>query len=217
MKKYERIFVVGDLHGSYDNLCRHLVDIGFDFKNDLLISVGDLVDRGKKSLECIKLLNTPWFKAVRGNHEQMCIDGMLNHKIRNIHKDERNGGEWFYKLSKSDQLKIIEQLKELPLYLEIEHKGELIGFVHANVEQNDWLEFKKSFNKQDIDDVLLAMNLALWSRNRFNDQTGIYRKVKNIDRIYLGHTIVDYPVIKHNCHFIDTGAYRTGNLTIIEV
>ncbi|MFH4155367.1 metallophosphoesterase, partial [Acinetobacter baumannii] len=95
----------------------------FDFKNDLLISVGDLVDRGKKSLECIKLLNKPWFKAVRGNHEQMCIDGMLNHKIRNIHKDERNGGEWFYKLSKSDQLKIIEQLKELPLYLEIEHKG----------------------------------------------------------------------------------------------
>ncbi|MFX6578973.1 serine/threonine-protein phosphatase 2, partial [Acinetobacter baumannii] len=84
-------------------------------------------------------------------------------------------------------------------------------------EQNDWLEFKKSFNNQDIDDVLLAMNLALWSRNRFNDQTGIYRKVKNIDRIYLGHTIVDYPVIKHNCHFIDTGAYRTGNLTIIEV
>ncbi|MFH3639803.1 serine/threonine-protein phosphatase 2, partial [Acinetobacter baumannii] len=39
MKKYERIFVVGDLHGSYDNLCQHLVDIGFDFKNDLLISV----------------------------------------------------------------------------------------------------------------------------------------------------------------------------------
>ncbi len=39
--KINRLFVVGDLHGSYDNLCRHLVDIDFDFKHDLLISVGD--------------------------------------------------------------------------------------------------------------------------------------------------------------------------------
>ncbi|TPS38635.1 metallophosphoesterase [Acinetobacter baumannii] len=215
--KINRLFVVGDLHGSYDNLCRHLVDIDFDFKHDLLISVGDLVDRGKKSLECLNLLNKPWFKAVRGNHEQMCIDGMLNHKIRNIHKDERNGGEWFYKLSKTEQKRIVELLKEIPLYLEIEYKGELIGFVHANVEQNDWLEFKDSFNQKDIVDVILAMNQTLWSRNRFNDETGAYQKVKNIDRIYLGHTIVDYPVIKHNCHFIDTGAYKTGNLTIVEI
>ncbi|MFX9004058.1 serine/threonine-protein phosphatase 2, partial [Acinetobacter baumannii] len=106
----------------------------------------------------------------------------------------------FYKLSKTEQKRIVELLKEIPLYLEIEYKGELIGFVHANVEQNDWLEFKDSFNQKDIDDVILAMNQTLWSRNRFNDETGAYQKVKNIDRIYLGHTIVDYPVIKHNCH-----------------
>ncbi|EHV10027.1 phosphatase 1 [Escherichia coli DEC4E] len=52
-----------------------LETIGFDTKKDLLISVGDLVDRGTENVECLELITFPWFRAVRGNHEQMMIDG----------------------------------------------------------------------------------------------------------------------------------------------
>ncbi len=74
--KYRNIWVVGDLHGCYTNLMKKLETIGFDTKKDLLISVGDLVDRGTENVECLELITFPWFRAVRGNHEQMMIDGL---------------------------------------------------------------------------------------------------------------------------------------------
>ncbi len=49
--KYRNIWVVGDLHGCYTNLMNKLDTIGFDNKKDLLISVGDLVDRGAENVE----------------------------------------------------------------------------------------------------------------------------------------------------------------------
>ena len=56
--KYRNIWVVGDLHGCYTNLMKKLETIGFDTKKlrdlrvHLLISVGDLVDRGTENVEC---------------------------------------------------------------------------------------------------------------------------------------------------------------------
>lgn len=44
-----RVFAVGDLHGSYNLLMAKLDEGGFDFEKDLLISVGDLVDRGSQN------------------------------------------------------------------------------------------------------------------------------------------------------------------------
>lgn len=38
-----KLFVVGDIHGCYDLLMRQLKQINFDFNNDLLVSVGDMV------------------------------------------------------------------------------------------------------------------------------------------------------------------------------
>jgi serine/threonine protein phosphatase 1 len=37
----------------------------FDPYKDLLICVGDLIDRGPDSLQCLQLLKRPWFKTVR--------------------------------------------------------------------------------------------------------------------------------------------------------
>lgn len=63
-----RDFVVGDLHGQYDLLMGELDRAGFDRDTDRLICVGDLVDRGPQSVECLSLLREPWFFAVLGNH-----------------------------------------------------------------------------------------------------------------------------------------------------
>ncbi len=46
------IFVVGDLHGCYTLLMNELDKVSFDPARDLLISVGDLVDRGAENVEC---------------------------------------------------------------------------------------------------------------------------------------------------------------------
>lgn len=93
---WRNIFVVGDLHGCYTLLMNELEKVSFDPACDLLISVGDLVDRGAENVECLELITMPWFRAVRGNHEQMMIDGLSEYG--NVNHWLENGGVWFFSL-----------------------------------------------------------------------------------------------------------------------
>lgn len=49
------VFVVGDIHGAYSLLMAKLKEIKFNFNSDLLIAVGDLVDRGSENEKCVGL------------------------------------------------------------------------------------------------------------------------------------------------------------------
>ena len=62
---WRNIWVVGDLHGCHTLLMNELERVSFDPLCDLLISVGDLIDRGAENVECLELIAMPWFMAVR--------------------------------------------------------------------------------------------------------------------------------------------------------
>ena len=72
-----RDFIVGDLHGCRSMLDALLAHVGFDTARDRLFSVGDLVDRGPESIECLDLLLEPWFYPVLGNHDAMLMAWIL--------------------------------------------------------------------------------------------------------------------------------------------
>src|SRR3546814_1680250 len=67
----------------------------------------------------------------------------------------------------------------------------------------------------------------MWSRERINDlkafvdthghAEGFDCSVPGIDHVYFGHTILRAPVTVGNCSWIDTGAYKTDNLTVAVV
>lgn len=97
-----RDLVVSDIHGCYDSLMRVLDQAKFDPAcGDRLFSVGDLIDRGPRSWDTLKLLNEPWMHLVRGNHEDMllsaldCFDSILHSSV-DIYP---NGGKWLIDLS----------------------------------------------------------------------------------------------------------------------
>lgn len=48
---YRHIWVVGDIHGCYSLLLSRLAQLNFSPDTDLLISTGDNIDRGKKTLK----------------------------------------------------------------------------------------------------------------------------------------------------------------------
>ena len=75
---WRNIWLVGDLHGCFARLMEALRERRFDPYQDLLLSVGDLIDRGLQSAECLDLLRYRWFFAVRGNHEQMALDTLAD-------------------------------------------------------------------------------------------------------------------------------------------
>ena len=46
---YDKVFTVGDIHGDLYELIVGLSLVDFDFNTDLLVCVGDLIDRGDDS------------------------------------------------------------------------------------------------------------------------------------------------------------------------
>ena len=205
-----RLFVVGDIHGCYDELMQRLEQVNFDFQNDLLIAVGDVVDRGSDSLKCLNLIDEPWFKAILGNHEEMCVLSYGGDPvIQEMHA--QHGGKWFYQLSIEQQKQIIERLQRVPLLLEVDYQNKKYGFVHADIDVNDWEKFKIAIQSQ-------SRESALWGRGRIKNRRSLkYSKVSGIDYIFLGHTVVECVTQKDNCYYLDTGACFGGELTLVEI
>jgi serine/threonine protein phosphatase 1 len=202
-----RDFIVGDIHGCFTQLKDKLNEIGFDETKDRLFSTGDLVDRGLESLDVVKWLTKPWFHAVRGNHEQMAIDTFNdtwdagNYYI--------NGGAWFLILVPEEQRAYVDLFESMPFIIEIETESGPVGIVHAEYHIGDWNDKEKHINDKSFQSSLI------WSRTRAD--FGETWRVKNIDWIYVGHTVMLKKTVLGNHVYIDTGAVFGGELTIIEI
>ena len=61
--QWRHIWLSGDIHGCLEQLRRKLWHCRFDPWRDLLISVGDVIDRGPQSLRCLQLLEQHWVRA----------------------------------------------------------------------------------------------------------------------------------------------------------
>ncbi len=77
-----RIFAVGDIHGCVkeaEALLQHLRSVEGLGRNDLLVFIGDYIDRGPHSSEVLSLMidlrrALPQAVFLRGNHEDMLLD-----------------------------------------------------------------------------------------------------------------------------------------------
>ncbi|MCK6919663.1 metallophosphoesterase [Enterobacter kobei] len=206
--KYRNIWVVGDLHGCYTNLMNQLDRLQFDAKQDLIVSVGDLVDRGAENVECLELITQPWFKAVRGNHEQMMIDAVM-HNGSTLHWMS-NGGDWYYYLDTDKQefaKRLIKKADALPFVIEINSGDKTFVICHADFP---WDSYKF--------DMMVDPTDVIWNRERISrSQDGLHNEIKGADLFIFGHTPAMQPLKYSNQMYIDTGAVFCGNLTLIQV
>ena len=75
-----RTIIIGDIHGCFKELVLLLEKVQFDQRRDLLISLGDMIDRGPRSFQVFEYLRSLKSRMgeacilIRGNHEQMMID-----------------------------------------------------------------------------------------------------------------------------------------------
>ncbi len=202
-----RDFFVGDIHGQLDLLNSEMSRVGFDKAVDLLFSVGDLIDRGADSFECLSLPFEPWFHGVRGNHEMLAYEALNQGAGQAWDLWQMNGGSWVYLHGAHEVRSILNAaLGHLPYAREVEVAGKRIGIVHAEPPR-DW-------SLLELEDHPAGRQALVWGRTRIRqlDMT----PVAGIDAVVVGHTILEQPETLGNVHYIDTGAFTTGRLTLID-
>ncbi len=197
-----KIFAIGDIHGCLDKLKTLLGMIQVNWNKDLMVFLGDYVDRGPDSRGVIELLlnlkkeHADRLIFLKGNHEWMFTQ-FLKGNDHDLFLP--NGGKKTlesYSVEK-DKIDIPQShrdfLDHLDLYFEI---NDYI-FVHAGLRPYI------SISEQSPEDLL-------WIRSHFLKSSYDWGK-----RVIFGHTPFSVPFIETNKVGIDTGAVYGGRLTCL--
>lgn len=204
----QRAFVVGDIHGAFALVDEALELVEFRPEQDLLLSVGDLIDRGAESAQVVDFLARPYVHAVLGNHEETLLRAHAGPqpdlKLLTLMM-ESYGTEWWLRTSKERQRQVLQALSPLPVILELTTPTGLVGIVHADIPSGmSWRAFAMAVERGHS----LSLATALQGRTRSNRD--LEEQIPHVDRLYTGHTIQPRARVLGNVGFIDTGAvFRT--------
>lgn len=190
-------FIVGDIHGCFDELLELIEKIGLK-EDDLLISLGDIVDRGGKSKQVFEYLsNRPNTIVLIGNHERKHLNGILSYAQEIVKVQLANEYERF-----------LNWLRTLNYY----HETDEAIIVHAAFEHD------KRLNEQK-EEVLSGSTSGERHLEKKYGPNAFWNDHYNGEKpIIYGHHVVDsVPLVKNNTYGIDTGACHGGMLTAIEL
>ena len=221
------LFAIGDIHGCLKQLIslqkKILNTKEFQKGNDLLIYIGDYIDRGPNTKDVINLILKLQKEKVNsiflmGNHEQVMIDFLFN-KINNLKYWLNLGADQTFKSYKIEVAEFIKDgfgddtidrlrsvllnelsdehihfLKNLRLFYSV---GNYL-FVHAGINP------EKTLKDQDKMDLL-------WSRSdKFFDKNFKFEKI-----IVHGHTpeekVINFPYRIN----VDIGCFFSGKLSCV--
>lgn len=108
----KRLIAVGDIHGHLE-LIADLISQIEPTTDDQLVFLGDYIDRGPNSRGVIDLLidfrqKFPHTVFLRGNHEQMFLDALVELGVRNDKTLEDISYEWAFEKRKDDNCGVFE-------------------------------------------------------------------------------------------------------------
>lgn len=207
-----RVLAIGDVHGHFRALIRALDAIGYDSSRDVLVLLGDIVNRGPQSH-----MADLWFDHPRvlGNHE----DGISSMK-REIAANPHGSLAWLTKVGdETARSAFVTRLGQAPVLLEIRTpSGNTVGFAHAAVPFMDWRDAAEIISDPTHAQHAAARRHALTSREHamgVHDAT--HGRVANIDHVFLGHTPRQHPVTWMNTTLVDTSRNKDHPVTVIDV
>ncbi|EKX95655.1 Ser/Thr phosphatase family protein [Selenomonas sp. oral taxon 138 str. F0429] len=179
MMAFRRILAVGDIHGHMEKLRSLWKQIAFDDKEDMLVFLGDYIDRGAAPVEvlrfvCAQVERHTNVHALCGNHEAMMLGYIKTNGLDDFDPMDiwlMNGGkvtqQQLEALPAAESESLVAFVKARPLYFRTQHSGQSILFVHAGVHP--------ARKKQTSSDLL-------WIRDDFFD---LYR---GAELVVVGHT-----------------------------
>ncbi len=219
----ERVYAIGDIHGSLDAyvaLKRRIEQDSIDRQNGAtrvrLIVLGDFIDRGPAVRQVVRTLmkheqNNQTFEVLLGNHEELLLQILMGKPglveswlefggLQTIAsfgvappRPGENSFEFAERLGAGLGAEVVEWLQSLSCSAT---SGDYL-FCHAGVRPGVPLR------KQSIEDML-------WIRDEFTQSTKWHGA-----RIVHGHSPVSEVNVLPNRIAVDTGAYRSGVLSAV--
>jgi serine/threonine protein phosphatase 1 len=197
-----KIFAIGDIHGCLDKLKTLLGMIQVNWDKDLMVFLGDYVDRGPDSRGVIELLidlrkkHTERLICLKGNHEWMFTQFLKgeDHDLFLL-----NGGRKTLEsyMVKESGIEIPRSHRDFLDHLDLYYETDDYIFVHAGLRPYI------SISEQNPEDLI-------WIRSHFLGSSYDWGK-----RVIFGHTPFSVPFIEANKVGIDTGVVYGGRLTCL--
>ncbi|MBQ6697354.1 MAG: serine/threonine protein phosphatase [Lachnospiraceae bacterium] len=208
-------YVIGDVHGCYDELMSLINKIEANDSEAQFILVGDLIDRGPKVWEVLTwamehITPNGKYQSVRGNHEQLAMDWFREYKVWYEENDEEEAPRSHYDISRvlqervyptgrhavhtpEDFQAIMSFFETLPYYKQIMVTNSLGWEVPYRIVHG-WYDFREG------DNTVMQHHANLWERNYWGGRS-------DADEIIIfGHT----PTVAHDFNLRGAGIDMPG-------
>lgn len=191
--RWDEVYVIGDVHGCFNELKSLISDVINVSKDDLLLFVGDLIRKGPESEKVVKyVMQNSNIKSVRGNNEEKLIS---DYNIdMSCYNRPYNGSFNF------DQ-EVIEYISGLPYVISVGSNIVLHGGIktHKNIEDNTRYDILHSRSPDGYDG-------DMWYESYDGSRT-----------IFFGHTVHDDILKTQNSVALDTGCVYGGELSCVRI
>ena len=236
-----RKLIIGDIHGNYKGLLQALDRCNFS-DNDLLISLGDVVDGHSESFEVVeKLLSINNLISIKGNHDDWFLQwiktgenptGWLQGQkatglsyLKNYNSDlswftfDIEGGGYRETLQPSmiPEKHVAFFKNQLPYY--VDENNNL--FVHGGFNRHYPIENQEDILWWDRDLWSQALSWQAMTKGVLNEKPK-FKMVGDYKEVFIGHTSTQMwkettPMNAANIWNLDTGGGWDGFITIMDM
>lgn len=206
-------FVIGDIHGAYKALIQCLKRSFFNYKKDVLIVLGDVVDGWKQVPECIEeLLKIKNLIYIWGNHDVWVNKWFKEGWTHSVWELQGGNATKEAYIRQGDLLVKHRHFFDIakPYYI---YKNKL--FVHGGLHP-----INRPIEKQELNDLIWDRDLLKAAIHKHHQKPDY--KYAGFDEIFIGHTSTEgvcdgKPLHYCNVRALDQGAGWAGKLTIMNV
>ena len=167
------VWAIGDVHGYADTLLTLLDSLNLSSR-DRVVLLGDLVDRGPRSCEVIRIAReNPQIFSVLGNHEEMMLNSFDVDNIETMTAQQTN---WFYVGGRATNQSYIDEftnsqgdIDDFDLRMRVGKDLAWLDSLPHHIVLDDFRLVHAGYSPWDGDLDLQSTDTLMWIRGEFHN------------------------------------------------
>ena len=167
------VWAIGDVHGYADTLLALLDSLNLSSR-DRVVLLGDLVDRGPRSCEVIRIAReNPQIFSVLGNHEEMMLNSFDVDNIETMTAQQTN---WFYVGGRATNQSYIDEftnsqgdIDDFDLRMRVGKDLAWLDSLPHHIVLDDFRLVHAGYSPWDGDLDLQSTDTLMWIRGEFHN------------------------------------------------